>query len=150
MPTYQYRCDQCEEKFERSETISEHDASKPKWSEAVLYELEPFGIQVILIEPGPYRTEIWKSTPRVQPPGSPYHSWVQQVFRAGDAHAARLARDPKEVALVIAGALEARRPRFRYPVGPLARLNHLLRGKVPSRVVQKATKLYLNLPRTPR
>jgi hypothetical protein len=72
------------------------------------------------------------------------------VFRVGDAHAASLARDPKEVALVIAGALEARRPRFRYPVGPFARLNHLLRGKVPSRLVQKATKLYLNLPRTPR
>ena len=75
---------------------------------------------------------------------------MQQVFRAGDAHAASMAREPKEVALVIACALEARRPRFRYPVGPLARLNHLLRGKVPSRLVQKATKFYLNLPRTPR
>lgn len=121
------------------------------WAEATAYELEPFGIEVILIEPGPYRTEIWKTTPRIEPPDSPYRSWVQQVFRAGDAHAARLARDPKEVALVIAGALEARHPRFRYPVGPFARLiNHLLRGKVPTRLVQKATKLYLNLPRTPR
>ena len=120
------------------------------WAESIVFELEPFGIEVSLIEPGPYRTEIWKSTARIQPQGSPYRSWVQQVFRAGDAHAASLARDPKEVALVIAGALEARRPRFRYPVGPLARLNHLLRGKVPSRLVQKATKFYLNLPRTPR
>lgn len=120
------------------------------WAEATAYELEPFGIEVILIEPGPYRTEIWKTTPRIEPPDSPYRSWVQQVFRAGDAHAARLARDPKEVALVIAGALEARHPRCRYPVGPFARLNHLLRGKVPTRLVQKATKLYLNLPRTPR
>jgi NAD(P)-dependent dehydrogenase (short-subunit alcohol dehydrogenase family) len=120
------------------------------WAEATAYELEPFGIDVILIEPGPYRTEIWKTTPRIEPPDSPYRSWVQQVFRAGDAHAARLARDPKEVALVIAGALEARHPRFRYPVGPFARLNHLLRGKVPTRLVQKVTKFYLNLPRTPR
>jgi NAD(P)-dependent dehydrogenase (short-subunit alcohol dehydrogenase family) len=120
------------------------------WAEATAYELEPFGIDVILIEPGPYRTEIWKTTPRIEPPDSPYRSWVQQVFRAGDAHAARLARDPKEVALVIAGALEARHPRFRYPVGPFARLNHLLRGKVPTRLVHKVTKFYLNLPRTPR
>jgi NAD(P)-dependent dehydrogenase (short-subunit alcohol dehydrogenase family) len=120
------------------------------WAEATAYELESFGIDVILIEPGPYRTEIWKTTPRIEPPDSPYRSWVQQVFRAGDAHAARLARDPKEVALVIAGALEARHPRFRYPVGPFARLNHLLRGKVPTRLVQKVTKFYLNLPRTPR
>jgi short-subunit dehydrogenase len=83
------------------------------WAEAIAYELEPFGIEVILIEPGPYRTEIWKSTPRIQPPGSPYHAWVQQVFRAGDAHAASVARDPKEVAIVIARApavLLSRRP----------------------------------------
>ena len=59
----------------------------------------------MLVEPGPYRTEIWKSTPRIQPSGSPYHTWVQHVFRAGDAHAASVARDPKEVALVIAKAL---------------------------------------------
>jgi NAD(P)-dependent dehydrogenase (short-subunit alcohol dehydrogenase family) len=117
------------------------------WAEAIAYELEPFGIDVILVEPGPYRTEIWDSTPRIQPPGSPYHAWVQHVLRAGDAHAARMARDPKEVALVIAHALEARRPRFRYPVGPLARLNHFLRGKIPSRLLRRATKLYLRLSR---
>lgn len=120
------------------------------WGESIAYELEPFGIDIVLVEPGPYRTEIWKTTPRIQPLGSPYHSWVQQVFRAGDAHAASVARDPREVALVIASALEARRPRFRYPVGPFARLNHFLRGKVPSRLLRKATKLYLGLPRGQR
>ena len=117
------------------------------WAEAVAYELEPFGIDIILVEPGPYRTEIWDSTPRIQPPDSPYYAWVQHVLRAGDAHAARMARDPTEVALVIAHALEARPPRFRYPVGPLARLNHFLRGKLPSRLLRRATKLYLGLSR---
>ena len=117
------------------------------WAEAIAYELEPFGIDVVLVEPGPYRTEIWNSTARIQPPGSPYHAWVQYVFRAGDAHAARMARNPREVALVIAHALEARRPRFRYPVGPFARLNHFLRGKLPSRLLRRATALYLGLSR---
>jgi len=56
------------------------------------------------------------------------------VLRAGDAHAENMARDPREVALVIARALEAQRPRFRYPVGPFARLNHFLKGKLPSRL----------------
>src|SRR5262249_46138132 len=28
MPTYQYRCDKCGKKFERNETISEHEAMK--------------------------------------------------------------------------------------------------------------------------
>jgi NAD(P)-dependent dehydrogenase (short-subunit alcohol dehydrogenase family) len=117
------------------------------WAEAIAYELEPFEIDIILVEPGPYRTEIWDGTPRIQPRDSPYHAWVQQVFRAGDAHAARMARDPREAALVIARALESRKPRFRYPVGPLARLNHFLRGKFPSRLLRRATKLYLGLSR---
>src|SRR6476660_1465431 len=67
-------------------TISIYCASKwalEGWAEAIAYELEPFGIEVILIEPGPYRSKIWESTPRIQPPGSPYHAWVQHVFRAG-------------------------------------------------------------------
>ena len=115
------------------------------WAEATAYELEPLGIEIVLIEPGPYRTEIWSSTPRIQPARSPYREWTQQVFRAGDAHATSLARDPKEVALIIAKALEARRPRFRYPVGPLARLNHFMRGKVPARLLRRATKRYLGL-----
>lgn len=113
------------------------------WAEATAYELEPFGIDIVLIEPGPYRTAIWESTPRFQPAASAYRSWVQQVFGAADAHAAAMSRDPKEVALVIARALEARRPRFRYPIGLFARLNHFLRGKVPTTWLRKAMKFYL-------
>jgi NAD(P)-dependent dehydrogenase (short-subunit alcohol dehydrogenase family) len=134
-------------------TNSIYSASKwalEGWAESIAYELEPFGIEVVLVEPGPYRTEIWKSTPRIQPSGSPYHTWVQNVFRAGDAHAANVARDPTEVAIVIAKALEARSPRFRYPVGPFARLNHFMRGKVPSRLLRKVTTFYLGLPKKHR
>jgi putative FmdB family regulatory protein len=29
MPTYVYRCEQCEDTFERIETISEHGGAKP-------------------------------------------------------------------------------------------------------------------------
>jgi putative FmdB family regulatory protein len=29
MPTYQYRCEKCGKKFERTETISEHEITKP-------------------------------------------------------------------------------------------------------------------------
>jgi putative FmdB family regulatory protein len=30
MPTYQYRCQECDTTFERTETISEHEAAKPQ------------------------------------------------------------------------------------------------------------------------
>jgi NAD(P)-dependent dehydrogenase (short-subunit alcohol dehydrogenase family) len=115
------------------------------WAESIAYEVEPFGIKVILVEPGPYRTQIWHSTVRVQPKDSPYLSFVQRVFRAADQHAATAARDPKEVALVIADALEAKHPGFRYPVGPFARLAHVLRGKIPSSVLRRGVSWYLGL-----
>jgi hypothetical protein len=51
------------------------------------------------------------------------------------------------VARAIARALEASRPRFRYPVGPFATLHHVLRGKVPSRFVRWITRRYLGLDR---
>ncbi len=115
------------------------------WAELVAYEFEPFGIDTILIEPGPCRTEIWHGTPRFQPPDSPYRKWVTRVFIAGDEHFENIARDPKEVALKIAHVLEAKRPGFRHPVGPMSRLNHFLRGKLPSRLLRRATKRYLGI-----
>jgi len=118
------------------------------WAESIAYELDGFGIDVILIEPGPYRTEIWTSTERVLPAGGAYTPWLRRVFRGADQHEAKHARDPREVAKVIAGALEARRPRFRYPVGFFARLDHFLRGKLPSRLIRRGTTRYLGIPRT--
>jgi NAD(P)-dependent dehydrogenase (short-subunit alcohol dehydrogenase family) len=115
------------------------------WAESLAYDVEPFGIKVILVEPGPYRTQIWHSTPWIVPSGSPYRERVQLVSRAASEHAAKSARDPREVAVAIARALEAKSPRFRYPVGPFARINHFLRGKVPSRLIRRGVSRYLGL-----
>ena len=119
--------------------------ARPK---CLAYEVDAFGIRIILIEPGPYRTEIWKGTPRIQPPESAYLPWLRRVFHGADLHAAKAASDPKEVALVIAGALQASHPRFRYPVGFFARLDHFLRGKIPTRLIRRGTTRYLGLPLT--
>jgi NAD(P)-dependent dehydrogenase (short-subunit alcohol dehydrogenase family) len=115
------------------------------WAESIAFELAPFNIDIVIIEPGPYRTEIWRTTPRFMPEGSPYRAFARRVSHAADAHAARMARDPKEVAEAIARALEAKRPRFRYPVGPLAKLNHFLRGKIPARLMRRGVSRYLGL-----
>jgi NAD(P)-dependent dehydrogenase (short-subunit alcohol dehydrogenase family) len=117
------------------------------WAESISYELEPFGLHLILIEPGIYRTQIWESSPRLIPPDSPYRAWSQQASEAVDALVAKMGRNPQEVGEVIAGALEARRPRFRYAVGPDAQVSHLLHGVLPSRVRQRALTWYLGLSR---
>jgi NAD(P)-dependent dehydrogenase (short-subunit alcohol dehydrogenase family) len=118
------------------------------WAESIAYEVDPFGIDVILVEPGPYKTQIWRSTPRLTPEGSAYLPWLKQVFLGADLHEAKTARDPIEVATTIADALEASHPRFRYPVGFFARLDHFLRGKIPTRLIRRGTTRYLGLPRT--
>ncbi|MDJ0511925.1 MAG: SDR family oxidoreductase [Methyloceanibacter sp.] len=118
------------------------------WAESIAYELDPFGIDVILVEPGPYKTEIWQATERVTPPGGPYTNWVRLVMRGADSHAEKHARDPAEVAEVVAAALDAPHPKFRYPVGFFAKMDFFLRGKVPSRFIRRATTRYLGIPRT--
>lgn len=118
------------------------------WAESMAYEVDAFGIDVILVEPGPYRTQIWRSTPRLAPEESVYQPWLRQVFHGADLHETKMARDPIEVASTIANALETSRPRFRYPVGFFARLDHFLRGKIPTRLIRRGTTRYLGLPRT--
>ena len=118
------------------------------WAEGIAYELQMFGIEIILVEPGPYRTDIWQNSSRISPANSAYGLWLQELFRAVDEHARAAARSPVEVAKAIANALEVRRPRFRYPVGPIAHLHHTLRGKIPTRVLRKGVTWYLGLSRT--
>lgn len=117
------------------------------WAEALAFELKPFSIDVVLIEPGPYITEIWNSSPRISQHDSAYRPLAQHMFRAGDAHVAGWGRDAGEVGVKIAKVLEARRPSFRNPVGPIARINHFLRGKVPTPILRRVVERYLGLHR---
>ena len=117
------------------------------WAESLAYEVSPFGIDVVLVEPGSYKTEIWGSSPRILPESSPYRALMQHLEKVIDEKVLANARDPREVAQVIARALGARHPRFRYPVGPDAWIGHVLRGKLPSRVQRFAITRLLGLHR---
>lgn len=121
-----------------------------KWAleglgESIAYELAPFNIDIVMIEPGPYRTAIWHTTPRYMPEGSPYRAFTRALSRSADKHAARMARDPVEVAEAIATALGAKCPKMRYAVGPFARLTHVLRGKIPARLMRRGVQRYLGI-----
>jgi short-subunit dehydrogenase len=47
-------------------------------SESMSYELEPFGIKVILIEPGFVKTNFQQALIRSQHPNSPYSQMIQK------------------------------------------------------------------------
>ncbi|MGX5657380.1 SDR family oxidoreductase [Geodermatophilus nigrescens] len=116
------------------------------WAESLAYEVEPFGVRVVLVEPGNYDTAIWETTPRVVPPDSAYTGLLEAVERFVETEHLPRSRDPREVAGAVAGVLEARRPRFRVTVGPDAKLATVL-GALPHRVTAAAVRRVTGLHR---
>jgi NAD(P)-dependent dehydrogenase (short-subunit alcohol dehydrogenase family) len=139
-----------ESAFSGQPANSPYSASKwaiEGWAEALAYEVEHFNIEIILIEPGPYRTNIWESSPRVVPEDSAYRPLLRHLEAAVDAYVAKAARDPQEVGRAVAKALDAQRPRFRNAVGPTAKFAHFARGKLPSSIIRKIFGRFFSLHR---
>jgi NAD(P)-dependent dehydrogenase (short-subunit alcohol dehydrogenase family) len=134
--------------FAGQPVISPYCASKwaiEGWVEALCYELEPFNIQIILIEPGAHRTNIWTRSPMIIPDESVYRPLLRHLQGAVEEHLEKIAGDPADVAKVVATALEAKHPRFRYTVGRTAKILHFMRGKVPTSIVRKVVGRHFGL-----
>jgi NAD(P)-dependent dehydrogenase (short-subunit alcohol dehydrogenase family) len=88
-------------------------------SESIAYELEPFGIKVILIEPGAIGSNFMKGSvlpKRALNPQSPYSELVQK-FSVITSSQHENAIQPEEVAKTIFQAISTEKPEFRYVVG---------------------------------
>lgn len=91
-------------------------------SDAARVEYAPWGVHVILVEPGSVATEIWKRSREVAQASLP--DWESSPFanfyRAQHDYVNRLigggAPGPEVVARVVCKAATARRPKARYPV----------------------------------
>jgi short-subunit dehydrogenase len=127
-------------------------------SDALRMEVAQFGIDVVLIEPGPVRTP-WNdvavasmvtAAPGEAGPGddpyAPYKAAVGRSFATAQTGAlARLGSTAEDVATVITQAVSARRPRTRYLINPVAKsvvtLNRLLPGRAYDAVLRYQYKL---------
>ena len=95
-------------------------------SDAMRYELQPFGVEVVLIEPGAIRTGFSGAVEaQIVRGDGPYAAFNEEVVKAThEAYEkgplALLGGEPEDVAKVIEKALKARRPRARYTVTALA------------------------------
>ena len=88
-------------------------------SESIAYEVEPFGIKVILIEPGAIGSSFMKGSvmsTKALDPQSPYSEFVQKV-RSKISSDHENATQPEEVAKSIVQAILNEKPEFRYVVG---------------------------------
>jgi NAD(P)-dependent dehydrogenase (short-subunit alcohol dehydrogenase family) len=112
------------------------------WSDCLRIELAPFGIQVVIIEPGAIATE-WGNImvePMLKRSGSgPYQALAHAMAKAtrGSYGKAGAASPPSVVADAILQAVRARRPKTRYVVGKLAKPLIFIRKYLGDRVFDK-------------
>jgi NAD(P)-dependent dehydrogenase (short-subunit alcohol dehydrogenase family) len=90
-------------------------------SESMAYELEPFGIKVILIEPGVIRTNVFKNVviaKKSQNPNSPYSQIMQKMSASFEHMLENASSSPDLVAKVILQAVTSENPSLsRYLAG---------------------------------
>jgi NAD(P)-dependent dehydrogenase (short-subunit alcohol dehydrogenase family) len=103
--------------------------------EAFRHELAPFGVRVVLVEPGAHRTAIFGRNRRLsrhaRDAASPYAPYVDHLDALVTRIADRWARDPAEVARRVVSLFGVRRPALRHPVGPDARIRSWLLRLLP-------------------
>jgi NAD(P)-dependent dehydrogenase (short-subunit alcohol dehydrogenase family) len=105
--------------------LSAYDSTKfalEGLSESISYELEPFGIRVVIIEPGFVRTNIMNSSViarKALDPKSPYFSSIQQLEKSFKSAMENTSASspPEEVAKVVLQAATSESPKLRYAVG---------------------------------
>jgi NAD(P)-dependent dehydrogenase (short-subunit alcohol dehydrogenase family) len=108
-------------------------------SESIAYELEPFGVKVILIEPGPISSNFMKGSvlpKKALDPQSPYSDLVQK-FNVKTSSQHENATQPEEVAKTIFQAISDEKPEFRYVVGKFAVSLLEARKNMPSAEFQR-------------
>ncbi len=116
-------------------------------ADALRVELEPWGIDVSIVEPATIATPIWtKPQPAMQelpPEAAELYGERAERFRALAAkRSSTAAVPPDEAAKAVELALTARRPRTRYVVGPDARRRARLQ-RLPDRLRDRVLTRFL-------
>lgn len=109
------------------------------FSESLRRELMLFGIDVIMIAPGPVKTPIWskgqEATDVARYQNSPYLPAVQKAA-AFIQHLESTGLPPEQIAALIFDALTLSKPKVRYHIAP-DRMRYLLAAVLPKRMMDR-------------
>jgi NAD(P)-dependent dehydrogenase (short-subunit alcohol dehydrogenase family) len=120
-------------------TLSAYTASKfavEGFSESLRYEVKRFGIHVVLVEPGTFKTDIFLDTNRKNGAGvdnqeRPYYQLYRNMEKEFMALEAKWGQNPERVVRRIVKIVESKRPKLRYIVGTDARIEGTLKKLLP-------------------
>jgi NAD(P)-dependent dehydrogenase (short-subunit alcohol dehydrogenase family) len=113
-------------------------------TEALRMEVRPFGIHVVLIEPGDTRTAFTANRRRTQASqaASPYADNMQRVLAVIE-HDEQTGTSPEAVARLLERILRSRSPRLRYPVASaFQRFAAVARKLMPGGLFERALRQY--------
>lgn len=116
------------------------------FSESLRLELKPFGIDVVLVEPGSYKTNIWSGVETIQlQKQSPYDNYKAAIINELKSGEPKYG-DPQDVAkLVVRIARDVDgRSELRYPIGKGVAKTIFLKKLLPWKTIEKIVmkKLY--------
>ncbi|MFP7296518.1 oxidoreductase [Neobacillus niacini] len=110
------------------------------WSESLRLEMKHFGVKVVLIEPGSYKTNIWSTGKQVAVESlhshSPYHAYMQKI-EGYIAKGENSFGNPEDVAKEIAEIATLPNPGIRYPIGTGVKATIFLKNLLPWRIWEK-------------
>jgi NADP-dependent 3-hydroxy acid dehydrogenase YdfG len=128
------------------------------FSDALRIEVAPFGIQVVLIEPGPVKTP-WNDVAAASVAAAdagdtdaddPYATFKAAVSggfgSVTEGPFSRLTSDADAIAVVMAKAATTRRPRTRYLINPIAKSTVAAKALLPDRLHDALLRKQFGLP----
>jgi NAD(P)-dependent dehydrogenase (short-subunit alcohol dehydrogenase family) len=121
--------------------VSSYVASKyalEGWAETLRLEMKPLGIQVVLVEPGSFETDIWTRnavlSAATQDAASPNAARLASLLKGREN--GKLKANPQKVADGIAAILDDPHPSLRHVFGCDAHLGLMLKRFLPSAVLE--------------
>jgi short-subunit dehydrogenase len=119
-------------------------------SDALRMELQPFGVRVVIVEPGPVRSGFADRAMAALPPHARAH-YASAYTRADALRAStdRHAVEPERVARVVRNVIASRRPRARYLVPAWYELLFALGRLVPTRWLDRLFRRGFGLEASP-
>jgi NAD(P)-dependent dehydrogenase (short-subunit alcohol dehydrogenase family) len=114
-------------------------------SESLRMEVRPFGVKVVIIEPGDHKTEITANRTEMTG-GTDAYTKSFQAALARTAHDEQSGPDPEQIARLLYRIINTRNPRLRYTIAPVTqRAVVWLKRLLPYSVTEYSMRSYFGL-----